>query len=103
MSRPKVALIVGAGDATGGAIAKRFSQEGFTVCVTRRNADKLKDLVSEIKDQGGIVHAFGSDARREEQVISLISEIENEIESRIESGTEHDMEHDIDSDIEKET
>ena len=79
MSRPKVALIVGAGDATGGAIAKRFSQEGFTVCVTRRNADKLKDLVSEIKDQGGIVHAFGSDARREEQVISLISEIENEI------------------------
>ena len=47
--------------------------------MTRRNADKLKDLVSEIKDQGGIVHAFGSDARREEQVISLISEIENEI------------------------
>ena len=31
-----VALIVGAGDATGGAIAKRFAKAGFQVVVTRR-------------------------------------------------------------------
>ena len=33
---PKVALVVGAGDATGGAIAQRFAREGLIACVTRR-------------------------------------------------------------------
>jgi NAD(P)-dependent dehydrogenase (short-subunit alcohol dehydrogenase family) len=32
----KAALVVGAGDATGGAIARRFAREGFIACVTRR-------------------------------------------------------------------
>ena len=36
-----VALVVGAGDATGGAIARRFARGGYTVCATRRNRDKL--------------------------------------------------------------
>ena len=34
-----VALIVGAGDATGGAIAKRFAKAGFQVVVTRRKIE----------------------------------------------------------------
>lgn len=79
MSDPKVALIVGAGDATGGAIARRFAAEGYTVCVTRRKIEKLADLVSTIEAEGGKVHAFGSDARREEQVEALIEEIERDI------------------------
>ena len=33
--------MVGAGDATGGAIARRFAREGLVACVTRRHADKL--------------------------------------------------------------
>ena len=41
----KVALVIGAGDATGRAIARRFAREGYTACVTRRNADKLQPLV----------------------------------------------------------
>ena len=41
----RVALIIGAGDATGGAIAKRFAREGYMACVTRRSADKLQPLV----------------------------------------------------------
>jgi len=36
----KVALVVGAGDSTGGAIARRFAREGYVACVTRRSADK---------------------------------------------------------------
>ena len=47
-TRPPVALIIGAGDATGGAIAKRFAREGLVACVTRRSADKLAPLVDEI-------------------------------------------------------
>jgi len=79
MKKNPVALIVGAGDATGGAIAKKFSREGYTVCVTRRKINKLDGLVSSIEAESGRVHAFGSDARREEQVIDLIEEIETNI------------------------
>ncbi|WP_420560397.1 hypothetical protein [Tepidicaulis sp.] len=34
----KAALIVGAGDATGGAIAKRFAREGYATVMIRRHA-----------------------------------------------------------------
>ena len=79
MSKPNVALVVGAGDATGGAIARRFARAGYTVCVTRRKVEKLDGLVAAIEAEGGSVHAFGSDARREEQVQALIEEIERDI------------------------
>ena len=75
----KVALVIGAGDATGGAIARRFAREGFTACVTRRNADKLAPLVARIESEGGKARAFGSDARKEEQMVALIDTIEREV------------------------
>jgi len=78
MTDRKVALVVGAGDATGGAIARRFAREGFTACVTRRNADKLAPLVARIGADGGRARAFGSDARREEQMVALVETIERE-------------------------
>jgi len=74
-----VALVIGAGDATGGAIARRFAAGGLTVCVTRRSADKLQPLVDEIRAAGGRAHAFGTDARKEEEVAALIEQIESEI------------------------
>ena len=75
----KTALIIGAGDATGGAIAKRFAREGYIACVTRRSEDKLQPLVTEIRDSGGEAYGFGSDARKEEEMISLIEKIERDI------------------------
>jgi NAD(P)-dependent dehydrogenase (short-subunit alcohol dehydrogenase family) len=74
-----VCLVVGAGDATGGAIAKRFAREGFTAVVTRRTADKLAPLVDAIRADGGQAHGFASDAREEDQVIALYDEIERDI------------------------
>ena len=52
MADAKAALVIGAGDATGGAIARRFAREGFTACVTRRTADKLAPLVAQIESRG---------------------------------------------------
>lgn len=75
----KVALVVGAGDATGGAIARRFAREGYYACVTRRSADKLKPLVEQITAEGGQARGFGSDARKEEQVIALVEQVEQEV------------------------
>lgn len=73
------ALIVGAGDATGGAIARAFAREGYAACVTRRSADKLAPLVAQIQADGGSAHAFGSDARKEEEVVALVEQIESTI------------------------
>ena len=75
----KVALVIGAGDATGGAIAKRFAAGGYTACVTRREADKLVPLVESIAAAGGRAHGFGSDARKEEEVVALVEQIERDI------------------------
>jgi NAD(P)-dependent dehydrogenase (short-subunit alcohol dehydrogenase family) len=72
----KVALIVGAGDSTGGAIARRFAREGFTACVTRRSVDKLQPLIAQIQADGGQAHGFASDARKEEEVVALVEQIE---------------------------
>ncbi|WP_421861846.1 SDR family oxidoreductase [Parvibaculum sp.] len=79
MSEKKAAIIIGAGDATGGAIAKRFAKEGYVACVTRRNADKLTPLVEEIRAAGGDARGFGSDARKEEEVVALFETVEREI------------------------
>lgn len=75
MSKP-VALVIGAGDALGGAIAKRFAREGLTAAVVRRNAEKLQPLVDEIAAAGGSALPFGVDARKEEDVTALIAGIE---------------------------
>ena len=72
----KVALVMGAGDATGSAIAKRFAREGYVACVARRSAEKLQPLVDEIRAAGGEAHGHASDARNEEQVAGLVAGIE---------------------------
>ncbi|WP_010115560.1 SDR family oxidoreductase [Acinetobacter sp. P8-3-8] len=77
--KQKVALVIGAGDATGGAIAKRFAKGGYITCMTRRNVEKLQPLIEEIEQAGGVAYGFGSDAREEEQVIQLVEEIEANI------------------------
>jgi NAD(P)-dependent dehydrogenase (short-subunit alcohol dehydrogenase family) len=77
--RPPVALVVGAGEATGGAIARRFAREGYTACVARRSADKLEPLVATIEAAGGRARAFGADARREDEVEALVRTVEDEV------------------------
>jgi NAD(P)-dependent dehydrogenase (short-subunit alcohol dehydrogenase family) len=77
--KPGVALVIGAGDATGGAIARRFAREGLTVCATRRNADRLEPLLAQIRGDGDVAHGFGSDARDEDAVVALVEQIESTI------------------------
>lgn len=79
MTSAKAVLVVGAGDATGGAIARRFAREGYTACVTRRSADKLGPLVAQIEAAQGTARAFGCDARNEDAVVALVETIEREV------------------------
>ncbi len=75
----KALILLGAGDAIGGAIAKRFAREGFTVCVARRSVEKLEPLVKEIQANGGKARAFGTDASQEDQVKDLFRVVEEEV------------------------
>ena len=77
-SKP-AALIVGAGDYIGAAIAKRFAAGGYATCVGRRNAEKLEPLADEIRSTGGDAHPFALDARDEQQVVDLFAHVEREI------------------------
>lgn len=75
------ALIIGAGDATGGAMARAFAAEGYTACVNRRprHADKLEALAQSIRNAGQKAVAFPADARDEEAMIALVEGIERDI------------------------
>ena len=77
----KVCLVIGVGDGVGAAIAKAFALDGFETVITRRarNLPDLEAIAQKIRDQGGVVHARGVDARSEEETIALFQEIERDI------------------------
>ncbi len=77
----EVALVVGAGDAIGSAIARRFAEEGYAIVAVRRNGERLQELVDEIRNAGGVAHGWSVDARDEEAMVNLFSRIESEIGS----------------------
>src|SRR5258708_4627634 len=74
-----VALLVGAGDAIGGAVARRFAAEKFQVCVARRDAAKSQKLIDEVAAAGGRVRAFGVDARQEGEIQALFATVERDV------------------------
>ncbi|MEP0203264.1 MAG: SDR family NAD(P)-dependent oxidoreductase [Halioglobus sp.] len=72
-------LVMGAGDAIGSAIVRKFAEAGYTVCAARRNVDKLEPLVAEMASAGHPIHAFTCDAREELAVEALFKHIEHDI------------------------
>lgn len=76
---PGTAVIMGAGDGLGGAIARRFAREGLIAVPSRRKKMPLGELVAEIEDDGCLAEGIPCDARDEEAVINLFDKVENEI------------------------
>ncbi|MEQ8934698.1 MAG: SDR family NAD(P)-dependent oxidoreductase [Amphiplicatus sp.] len=74
-------VVIGAGDATGAAIARAFAKEGYAACLLRRprHIGELEALADEIKTMGGAAHAFGVDAREEDDMIALFDRVEREV------------------------
>lgn len=77
-ARPAAALIVGAGENLGAAIARRFAREGLHVVVSRRRGD-LDSLVESIRAAGGAATAMPADARDEDAVRELFERVESSI------------------------
>lgn len=78
---PGACLVIGAGIGVGGAIARAFAARGHTVCLTRRprNLDQVEALAEEIRAEGGRAHAYGVDARSEDEMVALFDRIEAEV------------------------
>jgi NAD(P)-dependent dehydrogenase (short-subunit alcohol dehydrogenase family) len=70
--RNATAAVIGAGDFIGGAIAKKFAAEGFTVFAGRRNGEKFAPLVAAIEGAGGSVVARSLDARKEDDITAFL-------------------------------
>jgi NAD(P)-dependent dehydrogenase (short-subunit alcohol dehydrogenase family) len=75
----RVALLVGAGDAIGAAVARRFARGGYKVCVARREAAKSQGLLDEAKAAGQDIRAFSVDARNEAEVQGLFARVEADV------------------------
>ena len=64
----RVAVVTGASQGIGRAIALKLSQTGATVALAARNQGRLEELVSEIEAANGRAAAFVVDVGKEEQV-----------------------------------
>jgi NAD(P)-dependent dehydrogenase (short-subunit alcohol dehydrogenase family) len=74
-----VVLVVGAGVATGAAVARRFARAGYGGCGAWRAVERLAPLVAQIEAEGGRAHAFGLDATNEAAVIQTFADIERDV------------------------
>jgi NAD(P)-dependent dehydrogenase (short-subunit alcohol dehydrogenase family) len=74
-----VVMLVGAGDAIGAGVARRFAKGGYKVCIARRDAAKSAGLLDELKAAGCEAHAFSVDARNEAEVQELFAKVETTI------------------------
>jgi NAD(P)-dependent dehydrogenase (short-subunit alcohol dehydrogenase family) len=73
-----VCLVVGAGDSLGGAVARRFSREGYNVALSRRSENSLSSFVSSI-ESSAIVKGYPCDARKEAAVEKLFVDVEKDL------------------------
>lgn len=71
-------VIVGAGDALGGALARRFATAGYLACPVRRQGEKLKPLADAIDQLGGRCLPLAGDARKEDEVRLFFDRAEQE-------------------------
>ncbi len=69
----KVAIVTGAAQGIGRAIAKRLSRDGFAVAIVDINADMLDEVKKEIEDQGGQVLALKADLTKLDDIQNIIN------------------------------
>jgi len=66
---------VGANAGLGAAVARRFSEGGFTVALTGRTAERVESIAAEIRAAGGVAHALAGDISNETTVGELADRV----------------------------
>ena len=76
----KTILITGATSGFGKAIALRFAQHGYTVCITGRRQERLAELKAQMeKDHGAKVIKLAFDIRDRKQVEAAIAQLRTQV------------------------
>ena len=70
----KIAIVTGGGSGIGKGITRAFVEEGCSVVIAARNADRLDAAVKELGGGAGSVVAIPTDVTDEEQMVSLFAE-----------------------------
>ena len=68
----RVAVVTGAAQGIGKAIARRLSQDGFAVAIVDINADMLNEVKKEIEGEGGQVLALKADLTKLDDIQNII-------------------------------
>ena len=77
----KTILITGATSGFGRAIAMRFAQEGYTICITGRRDHRLTELKAELEKKHGVkVIKVTFDVRNRKHVEAAIDELKTHVE-----------------------
>jgi 3-oxoacyl-[acyl-carrier protein] reductase len=71
----QVAIVTGASQGLGKAIAVELGRNGATVACVARNADKLAETVAEITAAGGAAEAFSCDVKDRESVDKVVEAV----------------------------
>lgn len=77
-AKSPVAVIAGAGEGLGFALARRFAQGGYNVALAARSAERLARLAGEIRTAGGRAFPAPTDLREEQEVMALFDALESE-------------------------
>jgi meso-butanediol dehydrogenase/(S,S)-butanediol dehydrogenase/diacetyl reductase len=75
----KVAVITGAGQGIGRAIALRLAQEGAHIAIVDVNEAKMDDVAAEIRDLGRKVTTFKADISKRDDVYAAIDHAEKQL------------------------
>jgi len=77
----KTILVTGATSGFGRAIATRFAQNGYTVCITGRRAGRLQAIKSELEAQfGGKVITLHFDVRDRKTTETALAELKQQVD-----------------------
>lgn len=75
----KVALVTGASHGIGMAIAEAFAAAGAKICFNCSNESSKEKAINAYNDKGISVHGYVCDVTDEEQVKTLVSQIEEDV------------------------
>lgn len=70
----KVALVTGAGQGIGEAIAHRLANDGFKLALVGRHVEKVQRVADDIKAQGGEAIAIKADVAKRDEVFAAVAE-----------------------------